>query len=144
MQQHPESTPSSAVAPPPVISPENWESFEGFRETFLMHFSGAEVNAAFRTIATLVYDLILETPTLQPPPPEGYVRSNLRAAVADLRFLQGHLQALAQDTSPAPEDEPLCRAAGTRAILLKKLIDELEENLGPARNQAEPPAEEEI
>ena len=46
MQQHPESTPSAAVAPPPVILPENWESFQGFRETFLMHFPGAEVNAA--------------------------------------------------------------------------------------------------
>ena len=33
-------------------------------------------------------------------------------------------------------------AAGTRAILLKRLTDELEEQLGPSRNQAEPSAEE--
>lgn len=138
MQQHPESTPSPAVAPPPVIVPENWESFQGFRETFLLHFPGAEVNAAFRTIATLVYDLILETPTLQPAPPEGYVRAHLRAAIADLRFLQGHLHALAEDTSPAPEDEPLCRAAGTRAILLKRITDDLEEQLGSLHLEAAP------
>lgn len=137
MQQHPESTPSPAVAPPPVISSENWESFQGFRETFLMHFPGAEVNAAFRTLATLVYDLILETPTLQPAPPEGYVRAHLRAAIADLRFLQGHLHALAEDSSPTPQDEPLCRAAGTRAILLKRLADELEEQLGGPRTESE-------
>lgn len=46
-----------------------------------MHFPGAEVNTAFRTLATLVYDLILETPNLQPVPPEGYVRGHLRAAM---------------------------------------------------------------
>ena len=141
MQQHPESTPSPAVAPPPVISPGNWESFQGFRETFLMHFPGAEVNAAFRTIATLVYDLILETPNLQPAPPEGYVRGHLRAAIADLRFLQGHLQGLAEETSPSPEDEPLCRAAGARSILLKRIADELEQHLGALPAAAEPPTQ---
>lgn len=142
MQQHPESTPSSpAVAPPPVISPENWESFQGFRETFLMHFPGVDVNAAFRTLATLVYDLILETPAVQPDPPEGHIRTHLRAAIADLRFLQGYLQTLSQDMSPTPEDEPLCRAAGTRAILLERITDELEQHLGALPAAAESPME---
>lgn len=131
MQQHPESTLPPAVTPPPVIDPEQWESFQGFRETFLLHFPSVEVNTAFRTIATLLYDLILETPGLQPDPPEGDIRTQLRAAVADLRFLQGFLRTLAEGTSPDPQDEPLCQAASARSALLQQIADELESHLGP-------------
>ena len=68
-------------------------------------------------------------------------QAQMEVSVADLRFLQGYLQTLSQDLSPIPEDEPLCRAAGARSILLKRITDELEQHLGILPAAAEPPIE---
>jgi hypothetical protein len=139
MQQPPESTPVPAVTPP-TLDPATWEDFEGFRETFLLYFPDPETNAALRKVADLLYTLILESPVVMPDQPEGWVRAQIRAAVADLRFLQGLLAFMGEDadaTAHTPHEEHLCRLLGNRSLVLKHLADEIEEQLGPWRGEIE-------
>ena len=133
----PESTPVT----PPTIDPARWEDFEGFRESFLLHFTRQADNAALRTTATLLFDLVLEASTaLIPPQPEGWARAQIRAAVADLRFLQGLLGSFTQEaegSSLEPFEDHLYRFAGARSAVLAKVADEIEAQLGPWRGEKE-------
>ncbi len=141
MPEQNESTPPPAVTPP-TIDPTHWEDFEGFRETFLLYFTRKPDNAALRTVATLLYDLVLEASTpLMPPHPEGWARAQVRAAVADLRHMQGFLDSLTQEaegSSLEPFEEHLYRFAGARSAVLEKVADEIEAQLGPWRGEIEP------
>jgi hypothetical protein len=145
MPEQSQSTPPLAVTPP--IDPARWEDFEGFRESFLLHFTKQPDNAALRTVATLLYDLALEASTaLLPSHPEGWARAQVRAAVADLRFLQGFLDSLtkeAEGSSLEPFEEHLYRFSGARAVVLAKVADEIEAQLGPWRGEIEPAPEKE-
>jgi hypothetical protein len=136
MQQPDDSIPVPAVTPP-TIDPARWEDFEGFRESFLLYFTRKPDNAALRTVATLLYDLVLDSgSTLMPEHPEGWVRAQVRAALADLRFLQGFLDSLTQEAEGAslePYEEHLYRFAGARSAVLGTVADEIEEQLGPWR-----------
>jgi hypothetical protein len=141
MQQQDESIPVPAVTPP-TIDPSKWEDTEGFRETFLLYFTKADANAGLRTVATLLYDLVLESGSvLMPEHPEGWARSQVRAALADLRHMQGFLDSLtkeAEGSSLEPYEEHLYRFAGARAAVLAKVADEIEAQLGPWRGEIEP------
>jgi hypothetical protein len=136
-----DSIPVPAVTPP-TIDPARWEDFEGFRESFLLHFTRKPDNAALRTVATLLFDLVLEASTaLIPPQPEGWGRALVRAAVADLRFLNGFLGRFTQEadgSSLEPYEEHLYRFAGARSAVLAKVADEIEAQLGPWRGESEP------
>ena len=146
MPEQSQSTPPPAVTPP-TIDPARWEDFEGFRESFLLYFAKQPDNAALRTVATLLYDLALEASTaLLPPHPEGWARAQVRAALADLRFLQGFLGSLtaeAEGSSLEPYEEHLYRHAGARSAVLAKVADEIEAQLGPWRGEIEPAPEKE-
>lgn len=141
MPEQSQSTPPPAVTPP-TIDPARWEDTEGFRETFLLYFTTPEANAGLRTVATLLYDLVLEASTpLMPPHPEGWARAQVRAAVADLRHMQGFLDSLTQEAEGAslePYEEHLYRFAGARAAVLAQAADEIEAQLGPWRGEIEP------
>jgi len=78
------------AAGPPVIDPEDFHDFEGYRETTLSLITDPERNAAMRATGRLIYTMAAEL-SGDPPEPEGNPRHQLRAAVADLRFLQGFL-----------------------------------------------------
>jgi hypothetical protein len=96
----PESTPppeAPAIVAPPFLNPESWEHSPCFRETFLAHFPIQEHNAAFRVLGGLVYDMVLEYSGYWPDHPEGWLRTSLRAAVADLRHVQGMLASLGEE-----------------------------------------------
>jgi hypothetical protein len=138
MQQHPESTPPPALTPP-TLDPARWEDFNGYRETFLVYFPDPVANASLRKAADLYYQLILESPVVMPNPPEGWVRSQIRAALADLRFLQGFLASLGDDAdaSHTPHEEHLCRFAGKRAEVIARTADEIESQLGAWRGETE-------
>ena len=72
------------AAPIPTIDPESFEDFDGFRETTLSLITDPERNAAMRTTGRRCRhggELSGE-----PPEPEGSLRHQLRAAVADPRF----------------------------------------------------------
>jgi hypothetical protein len=141
MREHAESTPPPAVTPP-TIDPARWEDTEGFRETFLLYFTSPDANAGLRSVATLLYDLVLEASTpLMPPHPEGWARAQVRAAVADLRHMQGFLDSLTQEAEGAslePYEEHLYRYAGARSAVLGTIADEIEAQLGPWRGEIEP------
>ena len=138
MQQPPESTPPPALTPP-TLDPARWEDFNGFRETFLVYFPDPAANASLRKAADLYYQLILESPLVMPEQPEGWVRSQIRAALADLRFLQGFLATLGDEaeTSNTPHEEHLCRFAGKRAEVIGSTADEIESQLGAWRGETE-------
>ncbi|HBL25316.1 MAG TPA: hypothetical protein DD490_00595 [Acidobacteria bacterium] len=121
----------------PELRPEaaQWEDFEGFRETFLVHFADPEHKVALRRLGQLLYALILEAP-YPPPQPEGegaWVRSHLGAALADLRFLQGFLGFVGQeggDGGSARELTLLCQAAGRISRAVGREAERLEGALG--------------
>ncbi len=139
MPEQEESTPIPAVTPP-TINPADWERFEGFRETFLLYFTREDANAALRTVATLLYDLCLESGPFMPDHPEGSARAQVRAVLADLRFLQGFLDSLtaeAEGSSLEPYEEHLFRFAGKRSAALGQVADEIEAQLGAWRGESE-------
>jgi hypothetical protein len=84
------STDTQPAAGPPVVDPESFHDFEGYRETTLSLITDPERNAAMRATGRLLYAMAFEL-SGDPPEPEGSLRHQLRAAVADLRFMQGFL-----------------------------------------------------
>lgn len=135
MEQQDESLSFKPISRPPVLAPPRWEDFEGFRETFLSHVTAPEDNAACRALARMLYHLVLEAAHVMPVPPEGWVRTQIRAAVADLRFLQGFLAFVGEEhrsTAIPPEEAALCRAATRNARSLRRIADAIEGRLGPA------------
>jgi hypothetical protein len=149
----PELHDSTAPAPPPtpprrpmpqLLPPEppsttiggDWESWEGFRFTFLRYFKPEDV-AALRGVAQLLYNLILETPGLGEnyPPPE--TQWDMIAVLSELRFLQGFLStvsASSRQSSHPPKVEELCYFAGGLAWELNNMGDRLNEELAKWRN----------
>jgi len=68
--------------------------------------------------------------------PEGSARAQVRAVVADLRFLQGFLASLtkeAEGSSLEPFEDHPYRFAGARSAILGKVADEIEAQLGAWR-----------
>jgi len=120
----PADLPSDPAAGPAVLDPVRWEDFEGFRETFLLNFSDPRDNAALRALGRVLYHLILEAAHVMPGPPEGWIRAHLRAAVADLRFLQGFLSFVAEG-----DEEDLCREVAREARSLGRIADGIEARL---------------
>jgi hypothetical protein len=134
-EPQPDSMPSTdLVSCPPVLDPDCWEDFEGFRETFLLNFSDPRDNAALRAVGRVLYHLVLEAAHVMPGLPEGWVRAHIRAAVADLRFLQGFLsfvgdeQQISSDLAAGEED--LCRTVARKARSLGRIADAIEAELG--------------
>src|SRR5436190_4600354 len=104
-----EST-SPPAAVPPILDPGQWESFPVFRESFLLYISEPQFNAALRTAAEHFFAMVLETYDRWPEWPESSTRMELRAAVADMRHLQGFLASVGIErrvSSLAPEDHKL-------------------------------------
>lgn len=118
---------------PRRIEPRRWEKFQGFRETFLMYVTDSRSSAALRGTAALLYDLVLQYFQYWPSWPESMTSTELRAALADLRFLQGYLETLGKESVESDLDEPdeqLSRLAAQKAKELARIGDEIEEALG--------------
>src|SRR6185295_14407970 len=100
----------STPAPIPHIDPALWEEHEGFRETLLRHFTDPAANTTLRGLGRLLFNLLLEGAESWPQHPEGETRSELRAALADLRHLEGFLASVGREhvvSSLNPGDEAL-------------------------------------
>lgn len=129
LQMGPEKPP----AIPPTIDPFGWEDFSVFRETFLMYFTEQPANAALRIFGRLFHELVLEYYHHWPNWPEGVTATELRAAVADLRHLEGYLGAVGREHEEAALTGPetaLSRLAARQAGELARIADELEQALG--------------
>lgn len=130
----PELTPESSSPPavPPVVDPAAWEEFPVFRETFLAYISEPSFNVALRTAATHFFGMLLETYDRWPAWSESSTRTELRAAVGDLRHLQGFMATVGQSrhlSTLAPADAKLSKHASQVARLLKQVADTLERKL---------------
>jgi hypothetical protein len=134
MPELPDSTPPPVV--PPVVDPTAWEDFPAFRETFLMYVTPAGYAAAIRKAGEMLYSLLLDTPAEWPGWPESSTRMEMRAAVADLRHLQGFLASVGRErevSSLDPEDAYLSNLAAKLARQIGHAADGIDRELAGAR-----------
>jgi hypothetical protein len=125
-----DSTPPPAV--PPAIDPAAWEDFPAFRETFLMYITPPGYAAAIRKAGEMLYSLLLDTPAEWPGWPESSTRTEMRAALADLRHLQGFLASVGREreaSSLDPEDAYLSNIAAKLARQIGHATDGIEREL---------------
>ncbi len=129
--------PEPPPAPPPRAIASDWEDHEGFRFTFLRHFSRPEDTEALQGLSRLLYEMVLEHPRLEwPEQPEPETRWELVAVLAEFRFLEGHLGSIFQEKdkcSLTPEVETLCLFAGGLAYEIGEMGRRLNEELGKWR-----------
>jgi hypothetical protein len=126
----PEDEPPAAT--PPVVDPDSWEKLPCFRETFLLYITPPGYAAALRQFGEMLYSLILETPAEWPAWPESSTRTEMRAAVADLRHMQGFLASVGRErelSSLDPEDAYLSTLAAKLARQLARVTDGIEREL---------------
>ena len=119
---------------PPAVSPARFEDFPAFRETFLSVFTDPTYNAALREVGNLIFEMALEYRGQWPDQPGGVIRSELRALMADLRVIQGHLESLADPGNASPNtalEERHLAMAGRIAEDVQHAADTLELELGP-------------
>jgi hypothetical protein len=126
----PPSPPEKAVSPP-VISPDRWEDFPCFREIFLVMFTDARANAAMRAFGHLQYEMVIETWGQWPDHREGIFPAELRAAVADLRHVQGALSSWCGPafSNSSEYENRLAEVGKAVALAIGELTDRLEVEL---------------
>jgi len=128
------------AAPVPAIDPDAYESYEGFRETTLAIFTDPADNHALRRFGGLLSDLAWEFARHWPPAAGGIFRHQVRAAVADLRHVQGYLARLGREplASELTADETgVARVCGRLAASVKGIADTLERELKPPEGTAD-------
>ena len=123
-------------AAPPEIDPVQWERFPTFRETFLVYFTLPEHNAALRTVGNLLFDMTLATWGEWPDQPEGWLRGQLRAVVADLHHLEGYLVTLAESPPADAYEGHLIRTAVLMSREVASVAEHIEKKLGTWRGEA--------
>jgi hypothetical protein len=122
------------AAVPPIIDPEHFEDFEGFRETTLCVFTDPKANGVLRGLGDLLYTISLEYARYWPAEPEGSFYHQARAAVADIRHLQGflaHMQQQREETDLSPHEIRVAIVCGSLVPDLRAAADALEGVLGP-------------
>ena len=127
----PQFTAPSTAAVPPAVPPASWEDDPVFRETFLMYVAEPRCSEALRVAGRCLYSLLLEGG--DPAWPESSTRTELRAAAADLRHLQGFLAAVGRErevSSLSAGDARLSRFASGIARALDRLAGSIEGELG--------------
>ena len=134
----PPPQPSGPAISPPVIQPEEWEEQPAFRETFLLYFTDPQANATLRRFGLLLHEFVLEFWRMWPSHAEGIFAAELRAAVADLRHVQGALQ---EWTGPAFALESayevrLAEVGANVAAAIGELADTLETELDSMKGDA--------
>ena len=130
MPDRDESTPA---APIPRIDPASWEEGEGFRETLLLHVSDPEANETLRRLGQFFYNASLACAPSWPHQPEGETRAELRAALADLRHLEGFLASVGREhvvSSLSAADEALSEFAERQTLALSRVAEEIEAAIG--------------
>jgi hypothetical protein len=129
---------AQSIAVPPSVDPAAWEEFPAFRETFLLYFTDPVANVTLRRFGSLLHEFVLEFWRMWPSHPEGIFAAELRAAVADMRHLQGALQ---EWTGPAFALESayevrLAEVGADVAAALGELADRLEREVGSLKGDA--------
>jgi hypothetical protein len=133
----PGDEPPPIPAVPPEVDPAKWEDFPVFRETFLVYFTLPHHNAALRVVGNLLLDMTLASWGDWPDQPEGWLRGQLRAVVADLRHLEGFLVTLTESPSPDPYEGALHRTAVLMSREIASVAEHIEKKLGSWRGEVE-------
>ncbi|MBW8879010.1 MAG: hypothetical protein JF614_29060 [Acidobacteria bacterium] len=120
-----EDEPAPPSVAPPEVDPDRWERFPTFRETFLVYFTTPAHNAALRVVGNLLFDMTLAAWGEWPDQPEGWLRGQLRAVVADLRHLEGYLVTLAEAAPADAYEGALCRTA----VLMSREVGDVAQNI---------------
>jgi hypothetical protein len=131
MPELPDSTPPPAAVPP-AIDPAAWEDYPAFRETFLMYFTPPGYAPALRTVGEMLHTMILESYDPWPGWPESSTRTEMRAALADLRHLQGFLASVGREkdlSSLDPEDAYLSNIAAKLSRQIGHAADGIDREL---------------
>jgi hypothetical protein len=121
---------------PPAIPPDDWERLPAFRETFLMYITPPGYVAALQTMGEMLYSLLLNNPAEWPGWPESSTRTEMRAAGADLRHLQGFLRSVEKErevSSLDAEDAYLALMAGKLSRKLARMAEWIERELAGAQ-----------
>ncbi len=109
-----------------------WNESDSFRETTLQNFANPADREALRRVGRILYMLALETQQHGLPDEPSSTRAELRAIVADLRYLAGYLAMvgrMAHESSlPAP-DEALAGFAGGLAGRVGAIAEAIEKKL---------------
>ena len=128
--------PEVSIVPPrvPVVDPARWEDFPVFRETFLFYVTLSPYADALRLVGDFLFTLVLDSYGRWPSYPESATRTELRAALADLRHLEGFLGSVGREhelSSLAREDVPLSQLAATLSAHLGTIAAALAGALDP-------------
>jgi len=118
MQGSPQS-----IAPP-------WNEADSIRETTLICLDDPEDREAVRQVGRLLYNLAVETTRF--PGKESITHAEMRAAAAEMRFIEGFLRSVrrsAEESSLAPADNRLAHFAAYVARKIGALASVLEERL---------------
>lgn len=97
--------------PAPMVPPGypiHWEEWPTFREVFLLHLP-PDLHPGVREAGRGIFATALELEL--PPLPQPWTHMRLRAAAADLRFVQQFLEAVAEDRFNASLEEEETRLA---------------------------------
>jgi len=139
MPGSPDSIPDPVVAPsipitPPRVLPARWREAPTFRESFLLYLTDEPLNNLFRLLGRVLFDFIQEAHRM-PDWPEGVTATELRAAVGDLRHLEGYLEGVGrqhEEAPLAPSEIALSKVAARQARELARIADEIEAALDTA------------
>jgi hypothetical protein len=113
---------------PPRVEPAKWRETPTFRESFLLYLTDEPLNNLFRLLGRVLYDFIQDAHRM-PDWPEGVTATELRAAVGDLRHLEGYLAGVGrehEEAQLAAPDVALSKVAGRQARELARVADEIE------------------
>jgi hypothetical protein len=108
-----------------------WNEADSVRETTLICIDDPEDQEALRKVGRLLYHLALEA-TRGAPGEESETRRELRAAAADLRYLEGFflmVERQAEDSSLPADDIALTRIAAKLARKVGDLAARIEGKL---------------
>ncbi|HXU46757.1 MAG TPA: hypothetical protein VN783_14615 [Thermoanaerobaculia bacterium] len=101
---HPAGAEGSGLPPgalPLLLDPDEWEQAEGFRFTFLGHFTKSGDADALRRVSQLLYDGALEGNREWPRGPLPPVLEQALLAACEFRFLEGFLAAVGRECETA-------------------------------------------
>jgi hypothetical protein len=138
LREHAPGDKTVRAAAPPILDPDHFERFEGFRETTLAYFLDKEANTALRTVGRLLYSIVLEYWHHWPEEPEGSFRHSARAVIADMRHIQGYLTYMGREneaSSLSPFEAHLARRCPALAVRIREIADSLERELGTWRGE---------
>ena len=120
MQGYPKSTPH----------PSPWNEGEAIRESILLYIDDPEHREILRAFGRVIFDLAIESTRL--PFEESMTHAELRAAIGDLRHVEGFLDSVrrsADESDLPPEEEDLAIFAGRLARQVGGLVESIEARL---------------